>query len=121
MVKHNFDNIYLLSNTKELKELPNEWLYIEKQSYESNIGHCICNALIKHVNYFINIKTNKYIQVGDTCKNKLKLIDKTNKKGLEYIINSINDMKCDYLTINNLFEYSNKIKDYILEECIVKN
>ena len=68
---YNFERIFKLSKTKELKKLPEEWECVGNERKED--GHCICGHHMKNVGYFLNIHTGHVIQVGETCRKKLRL------------------------------------------------
>ena len=105
MARYKFEeNIFKLSETKEVAKLHDEWEFINND--ERDDGHCICNRKITHVNYFYNIKTNKYIMVGDSCKDKLclKIIK---KGGVKRYIDKLMNNKGEYLEILDMIQYSN--------------
>jgi hypothetical protein len=109
MTKTNFEeNILSLSSCNNIGDLNKEWI---KLYTKNNIkSHCICNCkLSKNSNYYYNIKTNKFIIVGDSCEkiilrgNKLKKgkNDDNNKK--------ITGLQSEIKKIDNLDNYSLKI------------
>ena len=104
MARYKFeDNIFKLSETKDITQLPDEWEFIIRD--ESDEGHCICNRKIKYVNYFYNYKTYKYIMVGDSCKDKLCL-KIVKEGGVKRYLNRLINNKGEYLEILNMLQYS---------------
>ena len=49
-------NILKLSKTKLKSELPEEWALYASEQCEHKKGQCICNAKIKNIYHYINLK-----------------------------------------------------------------
>ena len=127
MSRYRFEeNIKKLSESQDIKEIPNEWVFIYRVSFETKEGHCICNNTIKHINYYFNESTFKAIQVGDGCKKKLSLHGKTDQ-GLKKFSHLLLHEPNFYIEIMNLDIYTatilNKIWPLIknlIRECDLK-
>ena len=74
------ENLKKVSESNDINEIPQEWIYMHKTERESRDGHCICGrSHIKHVHFFANIKNNNVIEIGGGCIKKLRL-EKINSK-----------------------------------------
>lgn len=112
MSKYNFEkNIQILSKSKNIKIIPNEWVYINTSI---DTGRCICNRSIKHINYFFNNETGNTIMVGNACKKKLQL-NKTRNSIHKFVDKLLYD-KGIYYQILDFIKYSNDTMNKIIDD-----
>jgi len=109
---YNFDRIYSLSNTKELIKLSEEWYFFREERREE--GLCICGHHMKYVEYFVNIHTGHVIQVGKTCRKKLRLTLEGSK--LNAILRElIEGSQLGYTNIFDLLRYSEESRKRLIQ------
>jgi len=109
---YNFDRIFNLSKTKELKKLIEEWHFFGKERRED--GLCICGHHMKYVAYFLNILTGHVIQVGETCRKKLRLTLEGRK--LNPILRElIEGSQLGYTNIFDLLRYSEESRIRLIQ------
>ena len=109
---YNFDRIYSLSKTKELIKLSEEWYFFREERRED--GLCICGHHMKYVEYFVNIHTGHVIQVGKTCRKKLRLTLEGSK--LNAILRElIEGSQLGYTNIFDLLRYSEESRKRLIQ------
>lgn len=116
MAKHNFDNhLISLSNSKDILEAKGEWVSILKETREFPDRICICQHSIKHTVYMYNYINGNAITVGSGCHKKFNMSKEKMKNDIfkEKLVEFLS--KGEYVTINNLIEYSNEIKQQIVD------
>ena len=109
------NNLIALSENKEYNESIKEWRQLT--TLKKSDGRCICNAVIKNIIYYRNVKTFNIITSGSSCTHKfLKIIKKAEENKInKKIINHINSI--EYLNIDDLIKYSKECEiEYIKEE-----
>ena len=65
-----YNNLKEMSSDKD--DFFNEWEY--KRLEKDSNGKCICLRKLKHIHYFHNSLTDKYIQCGEKCSNQLQTL-----------------------------------------------
>jgi len=111
-------NLLKLSNSTTFNEAKNEWYFIDKDKSDICNKLCICNHKVKNINYFYNIITLHTIICGVICCKKFNFQGKkiNNKILLDILKNNLKVFEADnYYEINDLFEYSKTIKNYLIE------
>lgn len=109
MSKYNFgENILKLSETQDIKDLPNEWEFITRFEGNEKNKLCVCNCKIKNYTFFINIKNKSIILCGDSCKNKLQLKESNENLIKRLYLKNI-FKKQEYGIIKDIFKYSNDV------------
>jgi hypothetical protein len=109
------NNLIALSENKEYNESIKEWQQLT--TLKKSDGRCVCNAVIKNIIYYRNVKTFNIITSGSSCTHKfLKIIKKAKENKInKKIINHINSI--EYLNIDDLIKYSKECEiEYIKEE-----
>ena len=99
---YDFKKIFQVSETKDLKKLPEEFQFVGKERRDD--GLCICGANIKKVEYYLNIRTGYIIQAGSECRKKLRLTLEGSK--LNPILRQfLEGFKVEYTNIFDLLRY----------------
>jgi hypothetical protein len=104
---YNFEeNILQLSETKELANLHEEWVYLSYNHHVDSLERCICNREIGNVHRYLNMKTKRMINVGTDCVKKLQL--KNCKSVRSILTGPISGTRGNYQEICDLIKYSNE-------------
>jgi len=115
--KYNFEtNVVKASRNKEFKIAIREWVYICETTRDTCDVQCICeNRTLKHILYYYNIYTKKFIGCGGKCADKFNEVN-PNKCSikLQTIFNEIL-MRCKYESINNIDLYCTTIQAQVVE------
>ena len=108
------ENLLKLSSHDNLNDAINEWYLIDTIKTETNDNICICQHKVKNLNYMYNIITKHTIICGVTCCKKFKLKSKEIKNNILLQILKT-QIKGEYCIINNVLEYSESIKNKLIQ------
>jgi len=101
-------------NNINIIEAKKEWLKIYIDNRIDVSGTCICQHNIKYKIYMYNIHNNNTIMVGSTCCKKFNFGNKILDNEILREIFSNNISRGEYTIINNILEYTNNIRDQLI-------
>jgi hypothetical protein len=115
--KYNFEtNVLKASRSQEFKIAIREWVYICETTRDTCDVQCICeNRTLKHILYYYNIYTKKFIGCGGKCADKFN--DANPKKCSIKLQNIFNEilMRCKYESISNIDLYCTTMQEQVVE------
>jgi len=110
-VQYNFQtNLLKASSNPNYDEAIKEWRRLYRESREVSDLPCICNHKIRHCTYMYNVITKFAIIVGSTCYKKFKLSIPMIKNNIYTQILQDVFEKGEYCIIDDIVEYSEKVK-----------
>lgn len=110
--KFTFKNIFDLSRTNKMEELPAEWTCVNFKAGTQT--QCICNRTIKNAYYYVNILNGNTIRVGSTCVKRLQLKERGRiNEFLRRFCESCPDCP-EYKNIYDILSYSEQAREDML-------
>jgi len=109
--KFNFNNIFQLSQTKLMEELPNEWTCVKYKA--GTVTQCICNRTIKNAHYYVNILNGNTLRAGTSCVKRLRLKEGGDRK-LNEFLHRFCETCAEYKNIYDTLLYSEKAREDML-------